>query len=403
MTIEIRVPELGESITEAIVAQWLKSVGDAVEVDEAIIELETDKVAVEVPSPVAGVLTEILAELDETVEVNGLLGVIDENATAAPSKSAPKVEPEVKPVLKPERRPEAKASPKSKVPLSPAVRRLIDEKGIDPAALTGTGKDGRITKGDVLAAGETPRTVVTKPASRTRPDDQREERVRMSRLRRTIATRLKSAQDTAAMLTTFNEVDLTNVMALRREYRDVFEQKHGVRLGYMSFFAKACVMALQEIPEVNAEIDGEDIVYKNYYNIGIAVGARSGLVVPVIKDADIKSFADIEREVGDFGTRARDGKLKLDELQGGTFTISNGGVYGSLLSTPILNSPQSAVLGMHKIQERPVAVDGEVVIRSMMYLALTYDHRLIDGREAVTFLVRIKECLEDPQRLLLDL
>lgn len=399
MTIEIRVPELGESITEAIVAQWLKSVGDAVEIDEAIIELETDKVAVEVPSPVAGVLTEILAEPDETVEVNGLLGVIDENATAAPSKSAPKAEPEVKPEVKPE----AKASPKSKAPLSPAVRRLVDEKGIDPAALTGTGKDGRITKGDVLAAGETPRTAAAKPVSRTRPDDQREERVPMSRLRRTIATRLKSAQDTAVMLTTFNEVDLTNVVALRREYRDVFEQKHGVRLGYMSFFAKACVMALQEIPEVNAEIDGEDIVYKNYYNIGIAVGARSGLVVPVIKDADIKSFAEIEREVGDYGTRARDGKLKLDELQGGTFTISNGGVYGSLLSTPILNSPQSAVLGMHKIQERPVAVDGEVVIRSMMYLALTYDHRLIDGREAVTFLVRIKECLEDPQRLLLDL
>lgn len=399
MTIEIRVPELGESITEAIVAQWLKSVGDAVEIDEAIIELETDKVAVEVPSPVAGVLTEILAEPDETVEVNGLLGVIDENATAAPSKSAPKAEPEVKPEVKPE----AKASPKSKAPLSPAVRRLVDERGIDPAALTGTGKDGRITKGDVLAAGETPRTAAAKPVSRTRPDDQREERVPMSRLRRTIATRLKSAQDTAVMLTTFNEVDLTNVVALRREYRDVFEQKHGVRLGYMSFFAKACVMALQEIPEVNAEIDGEDIVYKNYYNIGIAVGARSGLVVPVIKDADIKSFAEIEREVGDYGTRARDGKLKLDELQGGTFTISNGGVYGSLLSTPILNSPQSAVLGMHKIQERPVAVDGEVVIRSMMYLALTYDHRLIDGREAVTFLVRIKECLEDPQRLLLDL
>lgn len=399
MTIEIRVPELGESITEAIVAQWLKSVGDAVEIDEAIIELETDKVAVEVPSPVAGVLTEILAEPDETVEVNGLLGVIDENATAAPSKSAPKAEPEVKPEVKPE----AKASPKSKAPLSPAVRRLVDERGIDPAALTGTGKDGRITKGDVLAAGERPRTAAAKPVSRTRPDDQREERVPMSRLRRTIATRLKSAQDTAVMLTTFNEVDLTNVVALRREYRDVFEQKHGVRLGYMSFFAKACVMALQEIPEVNAEIDGEDIVYKNYYNIGIAVGARSGLVVPVIKDADLKSFAEIEREVGDYGTRARDGKLKLDELQGGTFTISNGGVYGSLLSTPILNSPQSAVLGMHKIQERPVAVDGEVVIRSMMYLALTYDHRLIDGREAVTFLVRIKECLEDPQRLLLDL
>lgn len=399
MTVEIRVPELGESISEAIVAQWLKSVGDAVEVDEAIIELETDKVAVEVPSPVAGVLTEILAELDETVEVNGLLAVIDENATAAPSKSAPRSAPKAEPEVKPE----AKASPKSKAPLSPAVRRLVDEKGIDPAALTGTGKDGRITKGDVLAAGEIQRTEVAKPVSRTRPDDQREERVRMSRIRRTIGTRLKSAQDTAVMLTTFNEVDLTNVMALRREYRDVFEQKHGVRLGYMSFFAKACVMALQEIPEVNAEIDGEDIVYKNYYNIGIAVGARSGLVVPVIKDVDIKSFAEIEREVGDYATRARDGKLKLDELQGGTFTISNGGVYGSLLSTPILNSPQSAVLGMHKIQERPVAVDGEVVIRSMMYLALTYDHRLIDGREAVTFLVRIKECLEDPQRLLLDL
>lgn len=398
MTIEIRVPELGESITEAIVAQWLKSVGDAVEIDEAIIELETDKVAVEVPSPVAGVLTEILAEPDETVEVNGLLGVIDENATAAPSKSAPKAEPEVKPEVKPE----AKASPKSKAPLSPAVRRLVDERGIDPAALTGTGKDGRITKGDVLAAGETPRTAAAKPVSRTRPDDQREERVPMSRLRRTIATRLKSAQDTAVMLTTFNEVDLTNVVALRREYRDVFEQKHGVRLGYMSFFAKACVMALQEIPEVNAEIDGEDIVYKNYYNIGIAVGARSGLVVPVIKDADIKSFAEIEREVGDYGTRARDGKLKLDELQGGTFTISNGGVYGSLLSTPILNSPQSAVLGMHKIQERPVAVDGEVVIRSMMYLALTYDHRIIDGKEAVQFLVTIKDQLEDPARLLLQ-
>jgi 2-oxoglutarate dehydrogenase E2 component (dihydrolipoamide succinyltransferase) len=397
MSVEIRVPALGESVTEATVAKWFKQVGEAVVADEPLCELETDKVTVEVPASAAGVLADIAVEPGATVEIGALLGHINEGAVATKPKAAAPA-----PAAKPAAAPAAAAAP-----AMPAARKMAEEKGLDPSRIPGTGKDGRLTKGDVIEHLEKPAAPAppTKPAvpSGPRPFAEREERVRMTRLRKRIAERLKEAQNTAAMLTTFNEVDMSHLMAARNQYKDVFEKKHGVRLGFMSFFVKACIVALKELPAVNAEIDSDDLVYKNYYHIGVAVGTPQGLVVPVVRDADKLGFAEIEKTINDLGKRARDGKLKLDELQGGTFTISNGGVYGSLLSTPILNPPQSAILGMHKIQERPMVVAGKVEVRPMMYLALSYDHRVIDGREAVTALVRIKECLEDPQRILLDL
>jgi 2-oxoglutarate dehydrogenase E2 component (dihydrolipoamide succinyltransferase) len=427
MSKPINVPSLGESITEAIVARWFKSVGDAVALDEPLVELETDKVTVEVPSPVAGVLVEVTAADGAEVEVGALLGSIDESAEAGDAAAKPESAAEAA-------APEA-ATPVSAgngtdetagtVPaLSPAVRKLVDENALDPALIPATGPKGRLTKGDVAAflesRGEAEPVPAAKPAAQPaakpvapaiapardlpeRPEDPRgEERVRMSRLRQVIAARLKEAQNTAAMLTTFNEIDMTSLMALRAEYRDSFEKKHGVKLGFMSFFTKAAIGALKEIPAVNAEIHGDEIIYRNYYDIGVAVGTPQGLVVPVLRDADRMSFADIESSIADFGRRARDGKLAIDEMTGGTFTISNGGVYGSLLSTPILNPPQSGILGLHKIEKRPVVTDGEIVARSMMYVAMSYDHRIVDGREAVTFLVRLKEMIEDPQRLLID-
>ena len=414
---EIRVPVLGESVTEATIGKWFKKPGDVVAVDEPLVELETDKVTIEVPAPAAGVLTDVAAKDGDTVAVGALLGAIKEGAGAAPTKApakpaeaAPQAAPPPPAPLKPAAAPRA---PGADMPLAPSVRKIAAETGMDAAAVPGTGKDGRVTKGDMLAAIERAAaqpTPVTAPAASIQarapspPDDAaREERVRMTRLRQTIARRLKDAQNTAAMLTTFNEVDMTHVMALRSQYRDLFEKKHGVKLGFMGFFVRACVQALKEIPAVNAEIDGTDIVYKNYYHIGIAVGTARGLVVPVVRDCDGKSIAEIEKTIADFGRRARDGALKIEELQGGTFTITNGGIYGSLMSTPILNAPQSGILGMHKIQDRPIAVAGKIEARPMMYLALSYDHRLVDGREAVTFLVRVKEVLEDPARLVLDL
>jgi 2-oxoglutarate dehydrogenase E2 component (dihydrolipoamide succinyltransferase) len=416
MAKEIRVPQLGESVTEATIGKWFKAEGQAVKVDEPLVELETDKVTVEVPAPAAGVLSSIAAQPGQTVNVGALLGAIEEGAAGA---AAPRAE--AKPPAKVEEpkkaaEPQPAAAGGEAKPLSPAVRKIVEENKLDPGAIAGTGKDGRLTKGDVLAevskpmpppAIQLPPVAPPQPAAPRAPspqaDAEREERVRMSRLRQTIARRLKDAQNTAAMLTTFNEVDMTHVMALRNQYKEVFEKKHGVKLGFMSFFVKAVINALKEIPAVNAEIDGEDIVYKNYYHVGVAVGTDKGLVVPVVRDADRLSFAQIEKTINDFGKRARDGQLQIAEMQGGTFTISNGGVYGSLMSTPILNAPQSGILGMHKIQERPVAFGGQVVIRPMMYLALSYDHRIVDGKEAVTFLVRVKEGLEDPQRALLDL
>ena len=402
MAIEIQVPQLGESISEATVARWMKAPGDAVEADEPLVELETDKVTVEVPAPRSGVLEEILAGEGEEVEVGAVLGRIA--AGAAPAKAASaKAAPEAK---------EPAPAPSDAPPLSPAVRKLLADNALSPDAVAGTGKDGRITKADMLdhlksAAAAPSAPAAPAPPARAeprspRPDHPREERVRMSRLRRRVAERLKDAQNTAAMLTTFNEADMSGVVALRRRYREAFEKRHGVRLGFMSFFVKACIGALKEIPAVNAEIDGDDIIYKNHYDIGVAVGTAQGLVVPVLKDADAMSFAEVERSIADLGTRARDGKLSMDDLTGGTFTISNGGVYGSLMSAPILNPPQSGILGMHKIEDRPVAVDGKVEIRPMMYLALSYDHRIIDGSESVTFLVRVKEAIENPERLLLD-
>ncbi len=408
MATEIRVPTLGESVTEATIAQWFKKEGDAVAADEPLVELETDKVTVEVPAPAAGVLSEIVAKDGDTVEVGALLGAIGEG-TGAPAAKAEA--PAAAPAAKAEEPAAAEPAPApaggGDQPLSPAVRKLVDENNLDPSAIAGTGKDGRLLKGDVLAALEKG-TGKSAPAPAARapsaPDDaSREERIRMTRLRQTIARRLKDAQNTAAMLTTFNEVDMTAVMALRAEYKDLFEKKHGVKLGFMGFFAKACITALQDIPAVNAEIDGDDLVYKNYYHIGVAVGTDKGLVVPVVRDADMMGLAEIEKTIGDFGRKARDGELTIQEMQGGTFTISNGGVYGSLMSTPILNAPQSGILGMHKIQQRPMVVNGEVKVRPMMYLALSYDHRIVDGKEAVTFLVRVKECLEDPQRMILDI
>ncbi len=392
MTKEIRVPALGESVTEATIAKWFRQAGEAVKADEPLVELETDKVTVEVPAPASGKLSSIDAAPGTTVNVGALLGMIEEGAAgAAPPKAAEAPKKAEAPA------PAAKAA---EAPLSPAVRKMVEENKVDTSSVTGTGKDGRLTKGDVIAHLEKPAAPAPAPAP---SDATREERVKMSRLRLTIARRLKDAQNTAAMLTTFNEVDMTATMALRNQYKDLFEKKHGVKLGFMSFFVKACIQALKEIPAVNAEIDGDDIVYKNFYHIGVAVGTEKGLVVPVLRDADMLSFAGIEKTIAEYGKRARDGQLQIAEMQGGTFTISNGGVYGSLMSTPILNAPQSGILGMHKIQERPVAVNGQVVIRPMMYLALSYDHRIVDGKEAVTFLVRVKENLEDPQRTILDL
>ncbi|MHA1190559.1 MAG: 2-oxoglutarate dehydrogenase complex dihydrolipoyllysine-residue succinyltransferase [Alphaproteobacteria bacterium] len=418
MSKPITVPTLGESITEAIVARWFKSVGDAVALDEPLVELETDKVTVEVPSPVNGVLTEVLADNGAEVEVGALLGSIDEGAAAAgkPAESPAAEKPAEAPA------PEStngSGDAAAEPALSPAVRKLVEENSLDAATIPATGPKGRLTKGDVIAFLDTAKSApaAKAPAAAAppppvflsadelpaRPEDGRgEERVRMSRLRQRIAERLKEAQNTAAMLTTFNEIDMTALMALRSEYRDSFEKKHSVKLGFMSFFTKAAIGALKELPAVNAEIHGDEVIYKNYYDVGVAVGTPQGLVVPILRDADHMSFADIEGRIADFGRRARDGKLTIQEMTGGTFTISNGGVYGSMMSMPILNPPQSGILGLHKIEKRPVVVDNEVVVRSMMYVAMSYDHRIVDGREAVTFLVRIKEMIEDPQRLLID-
>ncbi len=424
MTVEIMVPTLGESITEATVSQWYKQVGDSVDVDEPILELETDKVTVEVPAPSAGVLTEILVADGVNVEVGAILGSIAEGAAAAPKPAAP---PAPEPAAAAEPAPAA-APPPAPAPapsagdapaLSPAVRKLVEENNLDPKRITGTGPKGRLVKADILAHLENrPAPAAAKPAApaaaptaaitpaselpERMPDPRGEEVVRMSRLRQRIAQRLKQAQNTAAMLSTFNEVDMGALIRLRTEYRDRFEKKHNVRLGFLSFFVKAAIIALKEIPSVNAEIHGDQLIYKNYYDIGVAVGTPQGLVVPVLRDSDTMSFAEIEGTIADFGRRARDGKLTIAEMTGGTFTISNGGVFGSLLSMPILNPPQSGILGMHKIQKRPMVVGDEIKICNMMYLALSYDHRIIDGREAVTFLVRMKDCLEDPQRLLID-
>jgi 2-oxoglutarate dehydrogenase E2 component (dihydrolipoamide succinyltransferase) len=425
---DIRVPTLGESVTEATIGKWFKKPGDAVAVDEPLVELETDKVTIEVPAPAAGVLSEIAAKDGETVAVGALLGQIKDGASGGKSAPTPAGQPDKKtsttapiaaggdlPVKeRAQEKPEATTpKPPADTPLAPSVRKMSAESGVDPSGVAGSGKDGRVTKGDMMAAIEraaaqpAPAGQAVAAAQMRAPspadDAAREERVKMTRLRQTIARRLKDAQNTAAMLTTFNEVDMTNVMALRNQYKELFEKKHGVKLGFMGFFVRACVQALKDIPAVNAEIDGSDIIYKNYYHIGVAVGTEKGLVVPVVRDCERKSLAEIEKTINDFGKRAREGHLKIEEMQGGTFTISNGGVYGSLMSTPILNAPQSGILGMHKIQERPVAIGGKVEIRPMMYLALSYDHRIVDGREAVTFLVRVKENLEDPARIVLDL
>jgi len=392
MSKEIRVPTLGESVSEATIGTWYKKIGEAVLADEPIVELETDKVTIEVPSPVSGVLQSIVAQTGDTVEVDAMLGVIKEGAVAvAPANVAATPAAAVAPV--------AATSATASTPPSPSAAKLMAEKNIDPANVAGSGKRSQILKEDVN------KPAAVAPASLLAPTEKgdREDRVKMSRLRQTIARRLKDAQNTAAMLTTFNEVDMQPIMDLRKEYKDLFLKKHGVKLGFMGFFAKAVTHALKEIPAVNAEVDGNDLVYKNYANLGVAVGTPKGLVVPVVRDADQMSIAEIEKDIGRLGGLARDGKLSMADMQGGSFTISNGGVYGSLMSTPILNAPQSGILGMHKIQQRPVVVNGEIVIRPMMYLALSYDHRIVDGKEAVTFLVRVKESLEDPQRLVLDL
>jgi len=421
MATEIRVPTLGESITEATVARWLKQPGDVVQRDEPVVELETDKVTLEVPAPAAGQLGELLALEGANVPVGAVLGTIADGAAAAPT-STPAASPlsDPPPLAGEEgaRSAQVGAAGERQSALDrsgPAIRKLVAEIGFDAAQITPTGPGGRLTKADVLTARDRPQAVSEppaepipappreRPAPTPHPPAERETRVRMTRLRRRIAERLKEAQNTAAMLTTFNEIDMSAAMALREHWRDSFEKKHGVRLGFMSIFVKGAIVALKEIPAVNAEIDGEDIVYKNHYDIGVAVGTEQGLVVPVVRDADAKSFAEIEKEIGALGRKARDGKLTIEDLSGGTFTISNGGVYGSLLSTPILNPPQSAILGMHKIERRPIAVGDKVEIRPMMYVALSYDHRIIDGREAVTALVRIKECVEDPSRILFDI
>ncbi|MFK8036562.1 MAG: 2-oxoglutarate dehydrogenase complex dihydrolipoyllysine-residue succinyltransferase [Hyphomicrobiales bacterium] len=417
MATEIRVPTLGESVTEATIGQWYKKVGDAVAVDEPLVELETDKVTVEVPAPSAGVLSEIIAQEGETVEVGALLAALDAAGASAPAAAPAAPEAPAAPA------PAAVAAPAvtSEMPPAPSAGKMMAEHNLSAEQVDGSGKRGQVLKEDVMAAldqgiasavsaAPAAPTATPAPAPAAAPradspadDASREERVRMTKLRQTIARRLKDAQNSAAMLTTFNEVDMTNVMALRKEYKDLFEKKHGVKLGFMGFFAKAVIQALKDVPAVNAEIDGTDIIYKNFYHIGVAVGTEKGLVVPVVRDADELSIAGVEKTIGGYGKKARDGKLSIAEMQGGTFTISNGGVYGSLMSTPILNAPQSGILGMHKIQERPMAIGGEVKIRPMMYLALSYDHRIVDGKEAVTFLVRVKDAIEDPQRLVLDL
>ena len=421
---DIRVPTLGESVTEATIGKWFKKAGDAVAVDEPLVELETDKVTIEVPAPAAGVLAEIAVKDGETVAVGALLGQIKDGAGARRASRRARQEAEHHRADQGRRRrDQAAAAAKARKrdipsrsgdkPVPPSVRKMSAESGVDPSTVAGSGKDGRVTKGDMMAAIEraasaptpvqSPAAAVQVRAPSPADDAAREERVKMTRLRQTIARRLKDAQNTAAMLTTFNEVDMKAVMEMRNHYKEAFEKKHGVKLGFMGFFVRACVQALKDIPAVNAEIDGADLVYKNYYHIGVAVGTEKGLVVPVIRDCDHKSLAQIEKDISDAGKRARDGQLKIEEMQGGTFTISNGGVYGSLMSTPILNAPQSGILGMHKIQERPVAIAGKVEIRPMMYLALSYDHRVVDGQQAVTFLVRVKDVLEDPARLILDL
>jgi len=437
MAIEITVPALGESVTEATVGQWFKKPGDAVAVDEPLVELETDKVTVEVPAPSAGVLSEIKVPQGSTVAVGAVLGAIDGSAAAPIGQPAPAAAPAPTgkaaaapgPASKPAAAPPAPADDRAAsgegMPAAPAARKIMAEKGLAGVDVAGSGRRGQILKEDAVAAAarqgvgaaapaafdavasQLPASVPV-PAQRLRapsgPNEVvREERVRMTRLRQTIARRLKEAQNTAAMLTTFNDVDMSAIMKLRSEYRELFEKRHHVKLGFMAFFVKACIQALKEIPAVNAEIDGQDIIYKNYYHIGVAVGTERGLVVPVLREADRLSFAEIEQSIADFGRRARDGKLSIEEMQGGTFTISNGGVYGSLLSTPILNAPQSGILGMHRIEEKAVVRNGQIVARPIMNLALSYDHRMVDGREAVTFLVRVKECLEDPQRFLLEL
>ena len=426
MSIEIKVPPLGESVSEATIARWIKSAGEAVALDEPVAELETDKVTLEVPAPAAGVIASITAEVGATVGIDAVIALLDEGAEApaakpseAPAAEAPAAAPA--PAATPAPAPTPAAAANADHPLSPAVKRLVEENNLDASQIPATGKDGRLTKGDVLAAIEkgigkasaSPVASSAAPVSsapapvQPRVDSPREERVPMTRLRKVIAQRLKDAQNTAAMLTTFNEVDMSNVMALRAEYRDVFEKTYGVRLGFMSFFVHAAIAALKEFPAVNAEIHGDDIIYKNYYNIGVAVGTPQGLVVPVLKDADQMSFAETEASINAFGQKARDGQLTMDDMSGGTFTISNGGVYGSMLSTPILNKPQSGILGMHNIQKRAVVVSSksgdQIEIRPMMYLALSYDHRIIDGREAVSFLVRLKDMIEDPRRLVLGL
>jgi 2-oxoglutarate dehydrogenase E2 component (dihydrolipoamide succinyltransferase) len=405
---DILTPALGESVTEATIAKWSKAAGEAVTKDEVLVELETDKVSLEVVAPADGVLSEIKAEAGATVVPGTVLGVVTEGAAAAKPAEAPKgdAKAEAAPAAAPANSGSAQVKSGEDPHLSPAVQRVVSETGVDPKSITPTGPKGNVTKADAVAAASAPKAAAPAPAAAPaapRADQPREERVKMTRLRQTIARRLKESQNTAAQLTTFNEVDMTAVMDIRTKYKDAFEKRHGIKLGFMSFFVKAVVEALKEIPAVNAEIDGTDIIYKNHYAIGVAVGTDKGLVVPVLRDADTLSLAGIEKGIADLGKAARDGDLTLDQLQGGTFTITNGGIYGSLMSTPILNMPQSGILGMHNIVQRPVAIGGQVVVRPMMYLALSYDHRLVDGKEAVTFLVRIKEHLEDPQRFLLDL
>jgi 2-oxoglutarate dehydrogenase E2 component (dihydrolipoamide succinyltransferase) len=426
MTINIIVPTLGESVSEATVAKWLKAAGDPVKRDEALLELETDKVTLEVYASVAGKLTEIRAPSGTTVEVGAVLGIIAEGpgaaapAAVASSAAAASSTSAASPAPAPAAAPAAKAptaapltAPVTAEVLAPSVRKIVAEANLDVSSASGSGRDGRLTKADAQALAEiaratrkaaaTPAAAPAPAPATARPPHEREERVRMSRLRKRIAERLKQAQNTAAMLTTFNEVDMSRVMALRNAHKEAFEKKHGVKLGFMSFFVKAAIVALKEIPAVNGEVDGDDIVYKNYYDIGVAVGTEQGLVVPVVRDADRLGFAEVEKRIADLGRRARDGKLTIDELTGGTFTISNGGVYGSLMSMPILNPPQSGILGMHKIQNRPMAIGDKIEIRPMMYITMSYDHRIVDGREAVTFLVRLKECIEEPERLILDI
>lgn len=414
MATEVKVPTLGESVTEATVGQWLKKPGEAVALDEPIVSLETDKVAVDVPSPVAGTLGDIIAKEGDTVNVGALLAMVNEGAAAAAASPAPAAKAEAAAPAPAASAPAPTASDEEEggnLTLSPAVRRLVLEHGLDPSKIKGTGKDGRLTKDDVTAAvaAGTAKAAASAPASAPAADapaagpTRAQERVKMTRLRQTVAKRLKEAQNTAAMLTTYNDVDMTNIIEARAKYKDLFEKKHGVRLGFMGFFTKAVCMALRDIPGVNAQIEGDEIVYNNFCDISVAVSAPTGLVVPVIRNAESLSVAEIEKTIGGFGKKAKEGKLTMEDMKGGTFTISNGGVFGSLLSSPIINPPQSGVLGLHRIEDRPVVRDGQIVIRPMMYLALSYDHRMVDGREAVTFLVAVKNAIEDPTRLLIDL